>query len=59
LVYYIISFHNLAFLSIAVTVGNLEATKSVTAAYQETAGLNISGRKVDKLIILITVKPLI
>jgi len=44
--YYVISFQTyLSFLSIDVTADKLEAAKSVTSAYEENAGLNISRGK--------------
>ena len=49
--YFIIYFHSslLSAPSIDITFGKLEAIKSVTSAYQEIAGLNISGRKLEKI----------
>ena len=57
LFYYTISFQNISFLPKAITIGKLEAAKPVTSPYQENARPNISGRKLVKLILLITVKP--
>jgi hypothetical protein len=41
LLYHIIPFQNISFLSIDVAFRKLETAKSVTSAYQQTAGLTI------------------